>query len=101
MRKTPAAHVLSAIVLVSTAQVQWCRATAAVACHKATAANRHSILLSIDYTPCFLLHAVQEEQEPEYEFLGCFKTVIVGIRYYTGRVGVNEVSAAVVAAAVS
>jgi hypothetical protein len=34
---------------------------------------------------------MQEQQEAELEFLGCFKTVIVGIRYYTGRVGVNEV----------
>ncbi|WIA16914.1 hypothetical protein OEZ85_013841 [Tetradesmus obliquus] len=31
-----------------------------------------------------------EEPEAELEFIGCFKTVIVGIRYYTGRVGVNE-----------
>ncbi|WIA37137.1 hypothetical protein OEZ86_014100 [Tetradesmus obliquus] len=36
--------------------------------------------------------ADDEEQQPEaeLEFIGCFKTVIVGIRYYTGRVGVNE-----------
>jgi hypothetical protein len=35
---------------------------------------------------------LQEQQEAELEFLGCFKTVIVGIRYYTGRVGLNEVN---------
>ncbi|KAF6264805.1 SNF2 family N-terminal domain-containing protein [Scenedesmus sp. NREL 46B-D3] len=33
----------------------------------------------------------EQQNEAELEFLGCFKTVIVGIRYYTGRVGVNEV----------
>uniref|UniRef100_A0A383WDF9 Uncharacterized protein n=1 Tax=Tetradesmus obliquus TaxID=3088 RepID=A0A383WDF9_TETOB len=32
----------------------------------------------------------EEQPEAELEFIGCFKTVIVGIRYYTGRVGVNE-----------
>jgi len=34
----------------------------------------------------------------EYEILGMFSTVIVGIRYYTGRVGVNEVRKLVVRA---
>lgn len=31
----------------------------------------------------------QEEEAAEEFFLGRFKTVIVGIRYYEGRVGVN------------
>jgi hypothetical protein len=38
-----------------------------------------------------ILFHLQEQQEAEHEFLGCFKSVIVGIRYYAGRVGVNEV----------
>jgi hypothetical protein len=33
--------------------------------------------------------AGDEPQEQEYAFLGRFHTAIVGIRYYTGRVGIN------------
>eukprot|EP00775_Hariotina_reticulata_P010723 gene10723-10880_t len=31
-----------------------------------------------------------QDDEVEFDFLGMFGTVIVGIRYYTGRVGINE-----------
>lgn len=53
------------------------------------------ILVLIGWACCVMLLTdrahLQVEPEAEYEFLGRFRTVIVGIRYYTGRVGSNEV----------
>lgn len=31
------------------------------------------------------------QADPDYDYVGNFNTVIVGIRYYTGQVGDNEV----------